>query len=78
MHKKDLFGGCDESKQTIYDIQATNYDYNAKTQVQINKLISQLNDKLTNNKDYPYILDSRINMTRLVPQFRVLHISQPV
>ena len=23
-------------------------------------------------------LDSRINMTRLVPQFRVLHISQPV
>ncbi len=25
-----------------------------------------------------YILDSRINMTRLVPQFRVLHISQPV
>ena len=24
------------------------------------------------------ILDSRINMTRLVPQLRVLHISQPV
>lgn len=36
-------------------LNATNYDYNAKTQVQINKLISQLNDKLTNNKDYPYI-----------------------
>ena len=25
----------------------------------------------------PYILDSRINMTRLVPQLRVLHKSQP-
>ena len=29
-------------------------------------------------KDHPFNLDSRINMTRLVPQLRVLHISQPV
>ena len=28
-------------------------------------------------KCFSYILDSRINMTRLVPQLRVLHKSQP-
>ena len=28
-------------------------------------------------KGTTYILDSRINMTRLVPQLRVLHKSQP-
>ena len=28
-------------------------------------------------KMYEYSLDSRINMTRLVPQLRVLHKSQP-
>ena len=33
---------------------------------------------LGNYETDDYNLDSRINMTRLVPQFRVLHISQPV
>ena len=33
---------------------------------------------IRSEEEEQYILDSRINMTRLVLQFRVLHISQPV
>lgn len=36
-------------------LNATNYNYNSKTQDQINELISRLNDILTHNKDYTYI-----------------------
>ena len=36
-------------------LNATNYNYNSKTQNQINELIARLNDVLTYNKDYTYI-----------------------
>lgn len=34
-------------------------------------------DNIVLSTKEPFILDSRINMTRLVPQLRVLHKSQP-
>lgn len=36
-------------------LNATNYNYNIKTQDQINELIARLNDVLLHNKDYAYI-----------------------
>ena len=36
-------------------LNATNYNYNSKTQDQINELISRLNEVLVHNKDYAYI-----------------------
>ena len=83
--QRDIMASCGVAQKTVVKVQKRARElniswplYEAMTDTELQRLMFSKENKVSPNKrmpDYAYIPDSRINMTRLVPPLRVLHIS---